>query len=946
MTWNAARLTPSRQLVLEHLVQDHKPDVMAVTETELELPDIGAVNIPGYTVVSPDASEKVRVLLLVRNDLTFKKFAAVQDFPAVWILLQDYNLVIGGIYRQFASGQNSGLAFEKEQLSVLIEQITCIDPKHKLCLAGDLNLDLARSEDTSYSRQPLLREWLSTLDAQGIAWLPTGSTWKSHGTFAGKQRTSTLDHIYMTMDLADRATVEVLDCAATDHSPVRAIIPPRYPRGSARKKEPLPRLARRNFSSIDYPTLNADLEALGPWPTVPAGADPNALLDDLYSVLYPLLDKHAPVRSFPIRPDTAPLLLKPDTRKVMRKRDIARAKGNKGEYKALRNKAVGLIRRDRLTTANEKIKMSKNPSAEAWKLAGAIIRPSSTSLPLLIGTKCDEECANKVNQFYITKVQEIVKKFPPRAKTSTIPRPGLMFSLHCVGVNAVKKAIRSMNNTRALGVDGIPVDFWKSCMRSLALPITYLVNASIQSGVVPALFKQAIIHPIYKGGSKDPMSPASYRPIAVLPALSKVLERIIYNQLSAHLEEHHLLPQEQHGFRKSRSITTAMASAIHSWATRRRMGTGDPELGICAFDFSSAFDTVDVVELMNKLEMIGATEATRAWFHDYMSGGLQQVHWNHGISCFLRVKVGVRQGSIIGPLAFLLITVEVPETLGNAVAYADDVTGWTSGGDLPTLCTNLEHCSTRLVELSSRLRLLLNAGKTQVMWVGGSSALEDLPSLRINETQVKPAASIEILGLKLDRKLSPTPYTTSLQSSLARGLGMLRRLAANLPPHLLSTFAQGLFFSRLRTYAGLVFTVRLNENDRCTQGAKQIQVMINNVARVITNLRRVDHISVRDLLARANLPSLNSIVVEAAGMLAWSMTNEDHPLHNLYLASQIHSVTRAAAAGAVRVTDAQESIGVRNAQLVWNACPALRAATSKRTAKTVLGKFIKEIPVI
>ena len=503
-----------------------------------------------------------------------------------------------------------------------------------------------------------------------------------------------------------------------------------------------------------------------------------------------------------------------------------------------------------------------------------------------------------------------------------------------------------MKNTRALGVDGIPVSFWKSCLKNLALPITYLVNASIQSSVVPALFKQAIIHPIYKGSNKDPLSPASYRPVAVLPALSKVLERIIYDQLSVHLEQHCILPREQHGFRKSRSITTAMAKATHSWATRRRMGTGDPELGICAFDYSCAFDTVDVVELIDKLKEIGAVEATCKWFQSYMTGGLQKVQWNCGVSDFLHVEVGVRQGSLLGPLAFLLITIGVPDTLDNAVAYADDVTGWSNGSDLSTLCAKLEHSATRLVELSSKLRLSLNAAKTQLMWVGGSSSIKELPSVWINNAIVKPASHIEILGLRLDRKLSPAPYIASLRSSLAKGLGMLRRLAAGLPPHLLIAFAHGLFFSKLRTYAGLVFMVRLSENDRPSQAAKQIQVLINDVARIVVNLRRADRIPVSDLLARAKLPSLNSIVVEAAGMLAWSMARKGHPLHDIYLASRLDSVTRAATSGEVKVTDAIESIGVRNAQMVWNACPSLRMATTKPTARSRLREFVKEIPVL
>ena len=111
------------------------------------------------------------------------------------------------------------------------------------------------------------------------------------------------------------------------------------------------------------------------------------------------------------------------------------------------------------------------------------------------------------------------------------------FSLHCVSVRSIKKAIRKIKNTNALGVDGIPVIFWKNCVDTLALPVTHMVNSSIQTAIVPAVFKRAIVHPVYKGGNKDQASPSSYRPVAVLPALSKVLERIVCDQLGGYLED-------------------------------------------------------------------------------------------------------------------------------------------------------------------------------------------------------------------------------------------------------------------------------------------------------------------------------------------------------------------------------------------------------------------------
>lgn len=427
--------------------------------------------------------------------------------------------------------------------------------------------------------------------------------------------------------------------------------------------------------------------------------------------------------------------------------------------------------------------------------------------------------------------------------------------------------------------------------------------------------------------------------------MSKILERIVCDQLTSFLEENNLLPPEQNGFRRGRSIVTAMASATHAWATRRRTRTGDPDLGIAAYDFSSAFDTVDAMELDAKLERLGADKRTRDWFKSYMTGGLQRVDWNGEMSPFLLVEVGVRQGSILGPVIFLIITMDIPAVLGHAMGYADDYTAWVGGKTLPALRTDLEHSSKQLVELSTTLKLSLNPQKTQVMWVGGNTNLGDLPSITIGGTLVKPSATIEILGLEIDRRLTPSPFISTLRTSLARGLGMLRRLRVSMPPHLLASFAQGLFFSKLRVYAGIIFNVRLHDDDPNPKGSDPIRILINDVARVVTGLRRADHVRTRDLLDRAKLPSLNTIVVETSGMLAWYMTRESHPMHRIYVDSRLDTTTRASANGLVKVTDCVESIGVRNAQLIWNACSGLRSAATPAAAKSALKRFVRTLPV-
>ena len=138
----------------------------------------------------------------------------------------------------------------------------------------------------------------------------------------------------------------------------------------------------------------------------------------------------------------------------------------------------------------------------------------------------------------------------------------------------------------------------------------------------------------FKGGRKNRDDPASYRPISVLPALSKVLETVVIGQFLDYLDEHNLLPAAQHGFRRGHSTVTALVNAIKRW-------TGQKGAAIASFDYSAAFDTIDKATVQQRLEDIGASEKVMAWFSSYMSGGRQKVRWNGAISSFLDRLHGV-----------------------------------------------------------------------------------------------------------------------------------------------------------------------------------------------------------------------------------------------------------------------------------------------------------------
>ena len=188
------------------------------------------------------------------------------------------------------------------------------------------------------------------------------------------------------------------------------------------------------------------------------------------------------------------------------------------------------------------------------------------------------------------------------------------FSFACVGTATLRKALQKPEPKTAVGTDGVPISVFKSAWAPLGLPLVHIVNLVIRTGEWPKEWKEAIIAPVLKAG-KPPSEFSSYRPVALLCAVSKLVERVLYDQLSAHIESHGLLPHEQHGCRRGRSVDTALASVM---AQVSRALDHRKRVGISAFDFSSAFDTVEATVLESKLPW--ASAKARKLLLDYLSG--------------------------------------------------------------------------------------------------------------------------------------------------------------------------------------------------------------------------------------------------------------------------------------------------------------------------------------
>ena len=316
----------------------------------------------------------------------------------------------------------------------------------------------------------------------------------------------------------------------------------------------------------------------------------------------------------------------------------------------------------------------------------------------------------------------------------------------------------------------------KSTAHSIVTPLLHIFNLSIQSGILPSDWKHSHIVPIPK--SKTPSSsPSDYRPISLLPIVSKVLERHIYNFLFDFCTHHHLISNSQFGFRPGFSTLSALLSVTHKWFSLL-----DSHNSVCAvfFDLRKAFDSVPHQPLLDTLSSTGIPPHLIIWLRNYLRNRSQQVVLNGSSSHKSHVLSGVPQGSILGPLLFIifingLCNVTLSPT-ARLIMYADDILlfqPYNSISDISLIQSNIDSVSSWI---SSR-SLTVNSSKTKYMFLSlrSSSCFASLPSLCLNGSPLERVYSFKYLGVIISSNLSWSPHIQSICCKSRKLIGLLFR---------------------------------------------------------------------------------------------------------------------------------------------------------------------------
>ena len=325
----------------------------------------------------------------------------------------------------------------------------------------------------------------------------------------------------------------------------------------------------------------------------------------------------------------------------------------------------------------------------------------------------------------------------------------------------VEPLIKQIEISKSSSIDNLSSRIIKDAFIALLPQVTYMFNLSIEKSVFPTSWKLAKITPLQKDGNKQDVS--NLRPVSLLPLPGKMLERIIHNQLTKYLETFQILNKHQSGFRKHHSTIATISAFTDDIA--RKINNGNLTYALFV-DFRKAFDVIDHNILLKKLTKLGLSARSVCWFTSYLCNRKQLTLVNNAMSSILPITTGVPQGSILGPLLFLIFINDIETSIkhSNIKLYADDTALYKASNDSNISQLRLQSDINSLKVWCDRNKLTINVNKTKIMTFGAGNKLRQsrIPDFYLNDTRLEHVSNYKYLGITLDSKLTYNKHVNTV----------------------------------------------------------------------------------------------------------------------------------------------------------------------------------------
>ena len=406
--------------------------------------------------------------------------------------------------------------------------------------------------------------------------------------------------------------------------------------------------------------------------------------------------------------------------------------------------------------------------------------------------------AEQFNNYFSTIAKKLENKLiPTNKKFSDYLKNNNIHSLFIrpTSVDEVKFVISAMNKNKSTGPNSLHNNIINIAHNILALPLSHIINLSFISGVFPDNLKIAQIIPIHK--KDDKLLCDNYRPISLLSNISKIIEKLMHYRLSDFLKNSNILYTLQFGFRSKYSTNHALIQITE----KLRKAIDDKNYACGVFiDLQKAFDTVNHDILIAKLYHYGIRGIASNWFKSYLKDRKQYVCINGCNSNYQTITHGVPQGSVLGPLLFILYINDLHNAIAHSTTYhfADDTNLTYVHKSIKTLNKHINHDLKLLIHWLRANKISLNTGKTEIIiFKSKHSIISKKLNFRISGQKILPSSSVKYLGLAIDEHLNWDMHLHSLKSKLARANGMLAKVRHFVPKSSLQSIYYAIFNSHL-----------------------------------------------------------------------------------------------------------------------------------------------------
>ena len=459
----------------------------------------------------------------------------------------------------------------------------------------------------------------------------------------------------------------------------------------------------------------------------------------------------------------------------------------------------------------------------------------SKSLPHMFATFF----SNKVLQLHST-IKLLSTNTSPHFQPHHVPANLTAFKP--VTSEELSKLIYQSTNTFC-DLDPLPTSVLKQCLPALLSTITNIVNLSLNTGVFPKQFNISSVSPLLKKYNLDKENLSNYRPISHLSFLSKLIERVVKQRLTHHLSSNALLNSFQSAYTKHHSTESTLLS-VHDHIIKAM--AQQKVTALCLLDLSAAFDTIDHSILIHRLSSwFGLNGTVLSWLQSYISSREFVVNINASLSDPFPLHQGVPQGSVLGPLLFILYTTPLSSLISNSSVkhhlYADDTQLFISFTAL-NFSLNIAHLKTTINSISSWMSanlLSLNQSKTEFLLIGlpkQISKISDPTLLMPSNVSITPTDSARNLGVIFDSSLTFSEHISSVSKACFLSIRDLRRIRNTLDHSTAQIIATSLIHSKVDYCNSLFLNLPRSQLDR-------LQLILNSAARAVSKTPRFTHIS-------------------------------------------------------------------------------------------------------